>query len=427
MVNDSDSNEKTFHSLTSLKKRKNKVDSIPFRIDLINEIMDGNKLEKMINFDVNDTEYFSHPQRYFEVDDDESRNTGHVLNKRVLNFNKIINQIGGKLSYKKSGTSGHAFKGSIKLENGEEINYGVKVVAYPKKDKYGNIDNISRPENAELKMIRLLSYFVVKGQTPHIILPIGTFNTSIKPFINLIEEEVVRADDKKYNEFVKKYKKGEYHKNVSILLCEWANHGDFLDFCRKNFRTFKPIYWKIFFFQILSVLAIIHAKFPGFRHNDLKANNILVHETKTKKRSKFVHTINSVEYLVPNIGYQIKLWDFDFACIPKVVDNDKVNTKWTTHINVTPEKNRYYDIHYLFNTFIRKGFFPEFLTEDEIPEEAREFVARIIPRKFRKGKYVHERGRILINKEYLTPDTILKTDPYFEEFRNKSYKKRRKQ
>ena len=67
------------------------------------------------------------------------------------------------------------------------INYAVKVVAYPKKEKYGDLNDVRRPENAELMMIRLLSYFVVKKQTPHIVLPIGTFYTSIKPFINLIE------------------------------------------------------------------------------------------------------------------------------------------------------------------------------------------------------------------------------------------------
>ena len=30
----------------------------------------------------------------------------------------------------------------------------------------------------------------------------------------------------------------------------------------------------------------------------------------------------------------------------------KVESKWTKKINVTPEQNRYYDIHYFFNTII---------------------------------------------------------------------------
>ena len=35
-------------------------------------------------------------------------------------------------------------------------------------------------------------------------------------------------------------------------------------------------YWRVIFFQIISVLAVIHKKYPNFRHNDLKANNILL-------------------------------------------------------------------------------------------------------------------------------------------------------
>ena len=45
------------------------------------------------------------------------------------------------------------------------------------------------------------------------------------------------------------------------------------------------------------------------------------------------------------------------------------------------------------------------------------FVKRIIPDKFRKGKYVTERGRLLSSEEYLTPDEILKKDPLFSNFR----------
>ena len=59
--------------------------------------------------------------------------------------------------------------------------------------------------------------------------------------------------------------------------------------------------------------------------------------------------INDIIYVIPNIGFQIKLWDFDFACIEGVVNNSKVNAKWTDKINVSYGKNQYYDIHYFFN------------------------------------------------------------------------------
>ncbi len=262
-------------------------------------------------------------------------------------------------------------------------------------------------------MIRLLSYFVINKQTPHIVLPMTTFNTSIKPFLNLTKSNIV--NNKKFEQFVEKYEKGEYYQNVSILVSEWANGGDLLDYIRKNYKTMKTKHWRTIFFQILSVLSIIHARYPGFRHNDMKANNILIHNIDVDETNKkYLYKINNQTYVVPNIGFQVKLWDFDFACIPGIVENSKVDAEWTSKINITPEQNRYYDIHYFFNTLVRKGFFPEFNTSKEIPDKVRDFVKRIIPEKYESGKLVSERGRILINDEYLTPDEILKNDPFFK-------------
>ena len=75
--------------------------------------------------------------------------------------------------------------------------------------------NVKRPENAELMMIKLLSQFVRNSQTPHIVLPITTFNTSIKPFLSLTKNNIV--DNKKFEQFVERYEKGEYYQNVSVL------------------------------------------------------------------------------------------------------------------------------------------------------------------------------------------------------------------
>ena len=61
-----------------------------------------------------------------------------------------------------------------------------------------------------------------------------------------------------------------------------------------------------------------------------------------------------------------------------------------------------------------RGFFPEFWDEDKVPQKIRDFVERVVPQKYRKGKNISERGRILNNEEYMTPDEILKTDPLFK-------------
>jgi hypothetical protein len=391
-----------------------RFNQIPFRLESIKKMIDGKCLDYMIDF--NNTEDVPNQIGSGRSNNDDIR---EILPKKYIDFNKAIKDLGGKLLYIKSGSTGHTFKGVYPPPNNEnKPNYAVKIVAYPRKQNYGDMFNVKRPENAELIMLRILSNFVRDKHTPHLVLPITTFNTSIKPFISLPKDNIV--NNKKYDAFVKRYKKGEYYDNVSVLISEWANSGDLLDYIKNNYKTMKSKHWISIFFQILSVLAIIQNKYPGFRHNDMKANNILVHKIETNKtHNKFKHKINGQTYIVPNIGIQIQLWDFDFACIPGIVDNSKVDAEWTDKINVKAEQNRYYDVHYFFNTLTKKGFFPEFWTEEEIPEKIKEFVRRVIPEKYSKeGKFVTERGRILVNDEYITADLILKNDPLFKVMRN---------
>ena len=379
---------------------------IPERIETIKNMIGKNKgsIDYIIDFR-NSTESFEYPNNTEDIRE--------LLPKKYIEFGKAISELGGKLLYIKSGSTGHTFKGVHPPPNDENKQpYAVKIVAYPKKENYGDMYNIKRPENTELLMIRLLSYFVINKQTPHIVLPITTFNTSIKPFLNLTKSNIV--NNKKFEQFVERYEKGEYYQNVSILVSEWANGGDLLEHIRKNYKSMKTKHWRTILFQILSVLSVIQSKYSGFRHNDMKANNILIHNIDVDAHNKkYLYKINNQNYVVPNIGFQIKLWDYDFACIPGVVDNSKVEAEWTTKININPEQNRYYDIHYFLNTLTRKGFFPEFWTADEVPEKVKEFVKRVVPEKYQKGKLISDRGRILVNDEYLTPDEILKNDPFF--------------
>jgi len=380
---------------------------IPDRIKHIQSLVGGKSLDTMIDFKTT-SETFENLTNTEDIRD--------LLPKKYLEFSKAINELGGKLLYVKSGSTGHTFKG-VHLDS-NKMNYAVKIVAYPKKENYGDMYNVKRPENTEIIMIRLLSYFVVNKQTPHIVLPITTFNTSIKPFINLTKNNIV--NNKKFDQFIERYDKGEYYHNVSVLVSEWANGGDLLDYIRKNYKNMDIKMWRVILFQVISVLAVIQAKYPGFRHNDMKANNILIHNIQRSQDSKkFIYKINDEIYNVPNIGIQIKLWDFDFACIPGIVSNSKVDAEWTNKINVKPERNRYYDIHYFINTLTKKGFFPEFWTEPEIPDKIKDFFNRIVPEKYRTGKYISDRGRILVNDEYITPNDILRNDPLFRSLRVK--------
>jgi len=402
---------------------KEQSNNISDRINFIKNLLNQKMLDCMIDLDSGCTENFENKNLISDCRE--------LLNKKTLDFNKLIKNIGGKLLYIKSGTTGHTFKGIIYDNDNETeiMNYAVKVVAYPIRDNYGNIADTKRPENAELMMIKLLSYFVINEQTPHLLLPIGTFYTKIKPFIELAKNKIIV--NKKYDQFVKRYKQNEYYKEVSILMTEWANGGDLLDYFRNNYKTMKLLTWKIIFFQLISVLCIIQNKYPDFRHNDLKANNILVQKIDLETTKKnFLYKIkdsnnNYHNFCIPNIGIQIKICDFDFACVPNIVENSKVSSEWTDQINVKPQRNKYYDLHYFFNTFTHKGFFPEFWQAKEIHKSIKQFVKDIIPDKYstydekKKDNLITEKGRILVDDEYTTPEKILINHEFFERMKEK--------
>lgn len=402
----------------NIELMQRELDKIPFRINFIKTLLDDKDLNSLVDFDKYDTVSF-----IGSINENDIRER---IEKQLLEFHEVFNKLNSRIIYIKSGTTGHTFKGK---KNNSDISFAVKVVAYPKSDKYGDIYDIKRPENAELLMLKVLSYFVINKQTPHIILPIGTFNTKIDPFINIHKgnrKKVIKS--KKYDEFIKNYHKGYFHNTVSILLSEWANNGDLSDYIKANKKQMSLITWKVIFFQIISTLAVIHKKYPNFRHNDLKANNILVHKIEADN-TYFKYSINGQIYEIPNTGIIIKLWDFDFACIPGKVDNNKVNAKWSDAINIKPIANKYYDVYYFFNTLTKKGFFPELFIADYVHNDIKEFIRRIVPEEFTKGEFVNirkkEKGeykivtgdRILTNEEYTTPDQILKNDKFFAEFR----------
>lgn len=389
------------------------------RIETINTFVVNNKIESLINY---------HPNgkiiHHSEHNTNECHDIRCILMKKTRDIFDIIRLMNCKLTYIKSGTTGHTFR-AIFCDDVYNINeftrsYAIKIVPYPRQSKdsikrpeYGDIYDIRRPENAELLMLHILSYFVHQEQTPHIVLPIMTFNTDIHKFVEVSQKSI--KDEKRYNEFIEKYKKNKFNNQMSVLISEWANGGDLHEYIKKHYNTMTKKEWRVIFFQLLSTLAIIQTKYPNFRHNDLKLNNILIHKI-SKKSEWFRYDINDRTYIVPNIGIQIKIWDFDFACIPGLVDNHKVNAEWTTELNIIPEQNRYYDVHYFFNTMTQKGFFPDFYENKNVDKKVKEFVRRIVPMEFatsENNKNITNKGRLKIPTEYKTPESIIMSDKFF--------------
>ena len=400
-MNSSERNTKLYQQTILMNEKNVKIND---RLKFIKFLLDETGISPVLDLSTNtdETEYYQ-----------------NHISKKTYNFSEVITKIGGRLKYIKSGTTGHTFQGIFfPNETNKDVcvHYAVKVVAFPIEKGYADIDNKTRPENAELQILKVLSQFVITNQTPHIVLPLATFNSYIEPFISLKTNKYV--SNKKYDAFVEKYNNKELHSTVSILISEWANGGDLLEYMRNNLQNIELKEWRVLLFQILSVLAVIQKKYPGFRHNDMKANNILIQRIDDNIQGNFFqYDIDGTEFFIPNIGYQIKLWDFDFACISGIVENSKVNSKWTNQMNISNRQNRFYDICFFLVSLQNPGFIQQFRECKTVPKQVFEFIDSIVPPELAKSGLINERGRLLCDIEYTTPAEILTTHPFFNKLR----------
>lgn len=300
-------------------------------------------------------------------------------------------------------------------------NLKMKIVPYRNRHVVNSLDylnDVNIPENYQVTIHKLLNNFVISRQTPHINLHIEQYYTKLSSFANLDDNDVVRANDDRYKNFTAMYNKGDFCENTLVTISEYCDRGDLLDFIRNNYKKFSPVHWKALFFQVISTLSIIQSKYPSFRHNNLKSNELFVTKI-VKKNNKFTYKVQKSIYVVPNIGYQIKIDNFDFANINDVAENPKLDLSWVKFIPIVKTQNRYYDMHFFFNTLIQNGFIAGFMKDNDIPTEVKEFIKKIVPNEYRglKKETVTNRGRLIPNDEYLLPNNVLLNDEYFAEFR----------
>ena len=270
------------------------------------------------------------------------------------------------------------------------MSYSVKEIKFQDAGTYNTlINNPDRYENTEIRMLQFLSKFVFSQATPHINLPIMSFICQPSPHL----------PDRQFSDLVTK----------RITISELAEFGNLFSFMNGKLKRWKynTRGWKVLFFQIFSVLATIHKYYPNFLHNDFKIDNLLVRSTKGDVNTHFKYIVNDIEYYIPDIGFQILLWDFDFSSIAGIIDNDKVIAMIDEDdANLNVHRNQYYDIHMCFGLMHRywgysmpnniNDWIEEFVLNDQIPAASRD-------------------ERILEAKEYTTPAKLLRTT-FFEEF-----------
>lgn len=342
-----------------------------------------------------------------EIDEDwETNRTRRILSEKILsgkiiiesgnrrtlkygeifddpcNMYDLIVNLDGQANYLSSGSYGSVME--ICLDPKCKYRFALKNIKMIPNESYGIYKNPYRPENVEVEILKLLNVMLYAGASPHIPYYMGDFICK---------------------DIIKKYR-------YRYIMSEMAdgNLSNYID-SEKKTGVDRELIWKVFFFQILSTLATIQLIYPNFRHNDLHPMNILYF--KRRPGGYYKYHVGGVEYFVPNTGFQLAIWDFDFASISGLIDNVKV----FGYLNqgIYPGKNFYHDMHKLFNSMLTV-YGSDFGTY-KFPEKALKFLKYVVPEKLRgKDKpNVLKNYSLLYNYEYMTPLDALR-HPYFDEF-----------
>jgi hypothetical protein len=218
-----------------------------------------------------------------------------------------------------------------------------------------SIRDIKRPENSEpLINTQLYKDFVLTHATPHIVMPIAYFDCGLK-------------------------KNDEVNVEAKMFITEYANAGHLEEFIKGLARSGAPPETvhesvRLVLFQVLYTLAVIQQVYPGFRHNDLHARNILVHRHSLENiGSKYFEYIlnDSISYKVPaRYGFQIYVTDFDWSNLPPMVRNWKpANHPLAMKNRITTQKDLYYDMA----TFVTSFYFTLVDLGVKLPTELEDF------------------------------------------------------
>jgi hypothetical protein len=100
--------------------------------------------------------------------------------------------------------------------------------------------------------------------------------------------------------------------------------------------------------QVLFTLIILQTTYIGFRHNDLKTDNILLDITPRNKNYclKYKNNYWKINKELP----LVKISDFDYTNIPDYVINPKVKTSFSKSFGCSYKPNNIYDVHIFLNS-----------------------------------------------------------------------------
>ena len=282
-----------------------------------------------------------------------------------------------------------------------QFSINVKINFYTNIKKINSLDD---KINNDSLFSYLLSQLVLSKKTNHIQLPIMNIDVKFNEIEHLIN------NDLSYSNIKKDISNGKLLDTCCLHLKEHFFKSISLEeYLKNNKCDYKPL-----FFQIIYTLAVIQNEFEGFRHNNLKLNNIFVYLKKNSDSYIEYEGIKKDKFYVKNPGFDIKITNFENAVIPKFYGTSNYDNPL---IKFADQPNQYYDLLTFLNDLLEGTSKMSLYNDNKCDDKTKKFIDIIFPQ--------HIRG---LNNEKMTKNIVivrpidLLDNEYFDEYRNKPSK-----
>ena len=281
----------------------------------------------------------------------------------LINTIKVVKTLG-------EGSTGH----SLKLCGDYNCEYPISVKFSKISKKFSF--NQKHPVRVEMKVQKIVNRLIEKDVTPH-------FNRTYGESIICKTNDLLQI--KHFVKYFKEYKEGLVSKNlfqeVDKVVVSFMELGDsdLFEYLLQNAQNISVQEMKGIIFQIFYTLMCIQYHEPGFKHLDLKTDNILVFHTDKKiTKGKFnKYIVGDKVFYLPADMIQIKIFDFDFVVSDKI-DNSKISCDLFPKIGLSRKHNPVQDIHYLLNFML--NFRNEYF---KYKKSVVDFLHKLIPEELR--------------------------------------------
>lgn len=238
-----------------------------------------------------------------------------------------------------------------------------------------NYDDLTRREMVNARAHYLLSELFHTDGLRHIVFPILNFDVLADQLESEMQEHIKSSNRLCVNVL-------EHFFKMSTL-------KEYLDQ-----QEFTLTHWRVLFFQVFYTLAKIAERFPNFRHNNLNLDSIRVYHKVPNNKTK-PYQLGDMTFDVPQLGFEIKITDFDHAEFEHQPNNP------------------YYDMHYFTQSLLYYW--------DDVPSDLVSFVQQIIPEQFR---YPDKSQFIGLDESYfdstasviMSPSLVIRKNNFFSEF-----------